>query len=175
MTMNSKNVIQQKGLPSAKQITRFLSKIDTSAGEDACHPWTAGGGGEGYGSFNWTVGGKPYIMQSHRFMFFLCREEVYSFEDMPEAVCHICDNPPCCNPRHLWGGTRTENNADMIEKGRSRASRQGEKNGRSKLSSFDVSFIRNSKQPAKTLAKVFNLHIGTVYRIKNGQRWTHVS
>jgi hypothetical protein len=31
---------------------------------------------------------------------------------------HSCDNPPCCNPSHLRWGTKAENAADAMERGR---------------------------------------------------------
>lgn len=33
-------------------------------------------------------------------------------------TCHSCDNPPCCNPWHLFLGTRHTNTLDMKAKGR---------------------------------------------------------
>ena len=33
-------------------------------------------------------------------------------------ACHRCDNPPCINPDHLFQGSRKDNAADMMRKGR---------------------------------------------------------
>jgi hypothetical protein len=62
------------------------------------------------------------------------------------CVCHSCDNPPCCNPGHLWIGTHADNAADKIRKGRGgyeyRKNRSGDNHPNSKLTWAKVREIR---------------------------------
>lgn len=99
---------------------RFFSKVDVR-GDDECWPWTAcccahGKARLGYGRFGLFRG---RVMTAHRVSYLLAVGEV------PDHlfVCHDCDNPPCCNPAHLWAGTGKQNAADRDAKGRWRGGR----------------------------------------------------
>jgi hypothetical protein len=85
---------------------RLWDGIDTSGGNNACWEWQGSRHPDGYGQLD----GK----RVHRL--------VYEFlvEPIPEGmmVCHKCDNPPCCNPAHLFLGTAKDNADDMVAKGR---------------------------------------------------------
>jgi hypothetical protein len=97
---------------------------------------------------------------------------------IPPGMCvlHKCDNPPCCNPSHLFLGTPADNTKDCIKKNR-RHSTAGEFNGNSKLSTSDVLTIRRMywvfKIPQKRIAADFGLYISRVNLIVRGLAWSH--
>lgn len=93
---------------------RFEQHINRSDGPDACHPWTASLGTSGYGQFQ--DGGT--MRGAHVVAYELDRGHAPP-PDKP-YVLHTCDNPPCCNGKHLAEGTQAENIADMDAKGRRR-------------------------------------------------------
>lgn len=105
----------------------------------------------------------------------------YSYElhigPIPEGmlVCHKCDNPPCCNPNHLFIGTIAENQQDMAEKGRSR---YGENHWRHKLTTQDVKAIRelyaDAGWPMRQLANHFGVSESAIFKTIKRKSWKHV-
>lgn len=88
---------------------RFWSKMNVASPEE-CWPWKTGFHTAGYGQCYPDTKTK----YAHRVAFEIAKGEI------PEgmSVLHKCDNPPCCNPDHLFLGTRADNMKDMDQKGR---------------------------------------------------------
>lgn len=99
---------------TGKRRDRFLSRIDRSGGPDACHPWQGHGLDAGYGLVQGCVRYQGYSFLAHRVAWALAHDE----EPGERIVRHSCDNPPCCNERHLIAGSLKDNHVDMIERGR---------------------------------------------------------
>lgn len=95
---------------SEKVARRFWSKVDRRD-PDECWEWKGSRIFSGYGQF-W-LGARQ--LKAHRIAYELGTGEMPP-DDL--VVCHACDNPPCCNPAHLWLGTVRDNVQDMIAKGR---------------------------------------------------------
>ncbi len=90
-------------------IETFWASIDTSGGPDACWPWKCARNRLGYGRV-WTT-------RERR-----AAQVAWELTNGPWPygmfACHTCDNPPCCNPDHIFPGTQLENIQDAKEKGR---------------------------------------------------------
>lgn len=132
---------------------------EVRAGLGSCWLWTGALNPDGYGKV-----GDDYV---HRVVF----EQVHGPLDAALFVCHRCDNPPCCNPAHLFAGRHKDNAADMAAKGRST---HGEKNAHAKLSPEQVRelrALRDAGHSAIALAERFGLSRTHVSAIVRGSFW----
>ncbi len=113
-----------------ERVIAFWNKITITSNPDLCWEWIGCLNPDGYGSFR--LNGKSE--KSHRI--------AWSFPDyvIPDgmSICHSCDNPSCCNPKHLFLGTHLENMQDMKAKGR-----RNDNNHYKKLTDIEVEEIRN--------------------------------
>ena len=93
---------------------RFLERIQVG-GQDECWPWRGKSSSHGYGALTVRLAGRKITLRAHRVAY-----SIASGADIPPGfmVCHTCDNPPCCNPHHLFVGRSADNVADMVTKGR---------------------------------------------------------
>ena len=154
-----------------KTIARFWSKVDRR-GIDECWIWLAKRSG-GYGMF--SVSGSGYAgtqrtVGAHRFSY----EIAYGAFDPKAFVLHRCDNPPCCNPAHLFLGDHEANMRDMFAK---RREPRGARHGRTRLTDTDVLAIRRRHALGEKLidmAEEFHVRATTLHYIVHRKTWTHI-
>lgn len=143
---------------------RFWEKVAVGSNED-CWPWLAALTHDNYGRFS-VDGGQ---VMSHRMAWILTNGKL----EPNICVCHSCDNPPCCNPAHLWLGRHQDNQRDMAHKKR----RSGTINGRSILKETDIPRIISLRENGLTytdIAKKYAVSKHTIGRIIRGEGWTHI-
>lgn len=146
-------------------VETIMRKIDRSGGPDACWPYNGLRLPRGYGTH--TARGRHWY--AHRVAYEVANGPI------PDGlwVLHRCDNPPCCNPAHLFLGTMLDNTRDMIRKGRNA---KGERMNSAKLTEADVIRIRELAPSVRVmkLAEMFGVSHATIRRVVSGEAWKHV-
>lgn len=99
-----------------------------------------------------------------------------------KMVAHRCDNPPCCNPTHLFLTDDEGNNHDRDAKDRwrpqtgpiIRTPSPGERNGNSKLTETQVREILAAPSGSMQMAADLGISYATLKRIRSRKLWKHV-
>lgn len=151
-----------------KQTRNFWRKVQKT---DGCWIWTgAQTKPGGYGQLG--IGYKKEL--AHRISWMIHRGEIPAERPL---VLHKCDNPPCCNPDHLFLGTYLDNARDKASKKRSYRP-QGEKHHMVKLTNETVLKIRSiyplGGLSHSNIAKVFCVTKTTIGNILRNKIWKHI-
>lgn len=136
----------------------FWDKVE-KRGPDECWEWKGSRRSKipqkAYGEF-FIVTGKKVVASRAAY------ELTYGRLDPSLNACHTCDNPPCCNPKHLFAGDDKVNALDKVAKGR---------HGRTYTSRFtaeDVALIRSGVKSNAVLAREYGVAPSYISRIKSG-------
>ncbi len=154
------------GFTAGDPIRRFWPKVDVR-GATECWPWL-GAENSGYGFFFRSSKPRRWY-KAHRFSYEL------HYGPIPDGlcVCHHCDNPSCCNPAHLFLGTRADNNRDRANKGRG-APQDGQRNHNAKLTDVQVAEIRERYAVGgvsqQALADMFEVKQPQISRLVRGEQ-----
>ena len=146
---------------------RFWKRVNKS-GPNGCWVWEGSKDKLGYGRFNLGGrSGRPVLIHHYAWM------DIYG-RFPRDCLLHKCDNPSCCNPDHLFEGSRKDNVDDMIAKGRMP---RGEKRGHAKLNRKKVLRILQlvkTNRSICSLARQYDVSKNIICGIRDGLRWTHI-
>jgi hypothetical protein len=173
-------------------IARFWSKVDCR-GPEECWPWTGGSAlRNGYGLFTIATGnsgGKKMV--ASRIACFIG----YGLPPTEGAkALHSCDNPQCCNPKHLRWGTQKENVDDAKQRKRhvnppnTHANPEWDAKRRAAMRKGEA--VVNSKLTEPVVREIWRMHlegknsseissavghsVAAVYDVCRGRRWRHL-
>jgi len=134
-----------------------------------CWEWQGATDKTGYGKFR--TADSRRMLKAHRFAYKLLVGPIPT----GLLVLHRCDNPPCCNPEHLYVGTHAENMRDAVLTGRIR---RGEDNGRARLTEENVIEARRSSKNGEGvyhIAARLGVSHTAIQQILSGKTWRHVA
>ena len=148
---------------------RFWPKVKQGKPTE-CWPWVAKAAHPfGYGRM---TAGRGVNLKAHQISWALKNGPI----PVGMKILHSCDNPPCCNPDHLFCGTMRDNTLDMMKKGRGSVPPifRGETSAMSKLTAEIILSIRSSPRSMRALATEHGVSAQTIFRIRHKKAWAHI-
>jgi hypothetical protein len=155
---------------SDKDIQRYWRLVDRR-GVDDCWHWRGAKSDEGYGRFKLA----RRLFSATRIGYYIA----FKVDPAPKHVCHTCDNPKCCNPKHFWRGTSGENNDDSVRKGRYHRKDTAVKGERVVGARYTARQVKRLRHLAQTMtvakaAQLTGVNISSAYHIVSGAGWQHL-
>lgn len=134
---------------------KFWSRVDIRT-DDECWEWQKSKT-QGYGDV-W-IDGK--IWKAHRYAWFLTHQRHTSL-----MILHSCDNPPCCNPKHLREGTNQDNMDDLVMRGRHPFRKAIDKRIYEQICTLLIA------HSVATVCRMVDIKRSVLDKIKHGTHWT---
>lgn len=159
-----------KDAPLAQRLDAYVDREGPIYEEDGTHCWMWMGCLKDNGYGQTVFEGKTWVV--HKLVY----EHMVGPVPAGMDVCHKCDRRACCNPAHLFVGTRAENMQDCLRKGRHTV-QKGSRNSHARLTEDDVQCIRLSFASGRfkiaELAREYSVTYGCIYFIVTRRSWTH--
>jgi hypothetical protein len=198
--------IRCKAISQSVPLDIKLPTLVHRSGTDECWPIVGVSySADGYGKLKGPLrsGDPSQFWTAHR-VAYAVTHDLLSGQMSRVHILHTCDNPPCCNPAHLYVGDPIRNVEDRVARGRSARGEQaglrvhperaarGDRNGTrkfpervargervtiSKLTEADVRTIR-TEWPRVTqgdLAAKFNVSVNAIQQVLYRKTWAHVT
>ncbi len=144
------------------QLEKFLSLIDKT---EKCWLWLGKRNKSGYGQFSYA---HSWFLVP-RIMYQLHHGDVNPYL----MVCHDCDNPPCCNPEHLYLDCCSGNVQRSYDLKRS--SKAGSENCKARLTEEKVLEIRKRCTESQLeLAIEYGVSPVTINHVLLRRTWKHI-
>jgi hypothetical protein len=149
------------------------SKVDKK-GDDECWNWKGYKNGGKYGR-TW-INDRGYY--AHRVIYDLVYPNTITLsapKDSDESgfLLHTCDNPSCCNPKHLFVGTHADNMADKVAKNRQKKfpTDHGPRCKLSMAQAREIRKLRKNGVSARELAKKYEISLPSIKTLLRGDSY----
>jgi hypothetical protein len=154
-----------------KCIVKLFWRLVKKGAPNECWPWLGALDSRGrYGVFLDSEQQREIVASRFVLQLILGRRLVPNVERHIFA-CHTCDNPPCCNPKHIFAGDNLANQRDSVAKNRHVS--QHHKNG-AVLTEEEILEIRGRYSRGEfgiDLASEFGVSRAAIHTIVSGKTW----